>query len=437
MLPPRSPNRHPVRSSYWTQRWPGFIVPVAKSGLLLQLLFLANMSYLYGALFQSSDRVHALSVLAVDYDGGEIGQALRLAYNSTQASNFPTLEFHTPSEFPNPDHLETAVCRGGYWAAIYAHQGATERLFQAIDGTNTSVYDPGDAISYMYNGIVYPVVAASMIDANLRALVTIATQTFYTIAPEVRAAVNLSDPTIANVFLNPIQASTSITAPTNQGTRVLFNTVSMVMPQLMQFFFIMGLNAVFTFSGVFATMSKRDIFLIRLFLNKVFGLASGLAMAGYIWAFRESWEVSTGQFFQTWMCLWLFMDINFQVVDTFIEVLIPMRYWAYFFLSWIIINVTSTVWPFELSSSFYRLGYALPAHNIWTLLMTIWSRGCRNQNKVALPVLLAWWVIGHITSAWSARKRCLLNETVEQSGSIRQEESPASTGEESLEAHHK
>ncbi|EEU39815.1 uncharacterized protein NECHADRAFT_39320 [Fusarium vanettenii 77-13-4] len=423
LFPPRSSSRKPFRSPYWTQRWPQFIIPVTIVGIILQLLFLANMSYLYGVLFKSGSRAQALKVLAVDYDGVEIGKSLSLAYQALEAKTFPTLEYRSISEYPNPDLLQEAVCKGGYWGAIYTHADASTRLMDAIQGKNTTYYDPRKTVSYIFNGVYYPVITSSIIDPGMRALVSAASRIYCRVANEARLAVNLSDPISSNVFLNPIEASSIDLMPTSQGSRVLFNTVSMVMPILMQFFFSMAMNGIFTETGVFAKLSKRDIYAVRLIISKVYTLMCGICMSGYIWAFREDWGASRGQFFETWMCLWLYMEVNYLIVDSVLDVVVPIKFFAFFFLTWIILNVASTIWPFELSAGFYRWSYALPAHNTWTLLMTIWSGGCRAQNEVALPVLFTWWVVGHVTSAWAVRRRCLMNESIDEAKPLEMERS--------------
>ncbi|RSL57468.1 hypothetical protein CEP54_008295 [Fusarium duplospermum] len=329
------------------------------------------MSYLYGVLFKSGSRAQALKVLVVDYDGAEIGQSLSLAYQALESKTFPSLEYRPVSEYPDPDLLQEAVCKGGYWGAIYAHSDASTRLMDAIHGKNTTVYDPRKTISYIFNGIYYPVITLSIIDPGMKVLVSAASRIYYRVANEARLAVNLSDPISSNAFLNPIEASFTDLTPTSQGSRVLFNTVSMVMPILMQFFFSMAMNGIFTETGVFSTLSKRDIYIIRLIVSKVYTLLCAVGMSGYIWAFREDWSVSRGQFFETWMCLWFYMEVNYLIVDSILDVVVPIKFFAFFLLTWIILNVASTIWPFELSAGFYRWSYALPAHNTWTLLMTI------------------------------------------------------------------
>lgn len=68
-----------------------FISAVAGSSVLLQVLFLANLSYLYATQFNSSDCVHDLKILYVDHDGGVVDQSVTEAYQGLKGNDFPTL----------------------------------------------------------------------------------------------------------------------------------------------------------------------------------------------------------------------------------------------------------------------------------------------------------------------------------------------------------
>lgn len=57
-----------------------FFLVVTILAVMLQMLFLGNMSYLYGSIWKSSTRYHAFQVLFVDYDQGIIGKAVWEAY---------------------------------------------------------------------------------------------------------------------------------------------------------------------------------------------------------------------------------------------------------------------------------------------------------------------------------------------------------------------
>ncbi|KAJ3519060.1 hypothetical protein NM208_g14282 [Fusarium decemcellulare] len=408
LVPPRSSNRHPASSILWAGKWKTYIIPIIMAGLMLQLLFLGNMSYLFGALFKSNSRMHNLKILAVDFDNGDIGRAISGAYNNLQADSFPTVEFGSSSEYATPESLRNAVCKHGYWGAVYTHSGASDRLLNTIEGDNTTTYDPSDAVTYIWNGAYYPAITSSL-KGSLQTLISVASKVYPLSTPDAMKAVNMTNPVSASALLNPFEGTPWDIMPTDQGTRVLLNTVAMVMPVLMQFFFQMGLNGITTGAKVLESQSKRDVYIFRLFSGKIYTFISALGMTGYFWAFRESWGVTAGQFFETWMCLWFYMDINFNIVDTLIGTIIPMQFFAYFLLTWIIMNIATTVYPFELTPSFYHWGWALPAHNIWLLLVNIWS-GCRGSLDVTLPILFSWWVVSHATSAWSVRKRCLMAE---------------------------
>jgi hypothetical protein len=44
-------------------------------------------------------------------------------------------------------------------------------------------------------------------------------------------------------------------------------------------------------------------------------------------------------------------------------------------LTWIILNIISTISPFVINPFFHRWAYALPANEAYTILQDIWSRG--------------------------------------------------------------
>ncbi|KAF4150983.1 hypothetical protein CNMCM6069_004790 [Aspergillus lentulus] len=412
LLPPQSTNSRTAHSTFWAGKWKAYIMPIIMAGFLLQLLFLGNMSYLFGALFKSTTRMHNLKILAIDFDGGDIGNAISSAYSNLESDEFPSLEFDSSSEYRTPESVRKAVCDRGYWGAIYTHSGASKRLLTAIEGDNTTVYNPSDAVTYIFNGAYYPAIASSF-KGSLQTLLSVAAKLYPLASPDALKAVNMTNPMSAGALLNPFEATAWDIMPTNQGSRVLLNTVSMVMPILMQFFFQMALNGIMGNAKVLETQSKRDIYVFRLGSGKIYTFISSLVTTGYFWAFREGWGVTSGQFLETWMCIWLYMDINYLLLDTVIGTVIPMQFLSFFVLTWVIVNIASTVYPFDLTPGFYHWSWALPAHDIWLLLVGIWS-GCRSSLGKTLPILFAWWLVVHFSSAWSVRRRCLMAEVEAQ-----------------------
>jgi hypothetical protein len=123
------------------------------------------------------------------------------------------------------------------------------------------------------------------------------------------------------------------------------------------------------------------------------------------------------------MVVWLLHQIHYLVIDT-VTAFLPIPALPFFLLTWIILNLTSTVSPLELSPDFYRWGYALPANEAYTVLTDIWSNGAVPALHRALPILFAWWLVamgtavyGHIHRHRKACRPKLSHKTIRSSTS--------------------
>lgn len=380
-----------------------FLIGLGISFTLLQLLFLGNMCYLYGTQYRDGTRFHKLKMLYVDYDGDVVGQSVVDAYGMLSSDEFPSLIQSPASEYPTPKHVKTAVCKGDYWGAVYAHPGASSNLSAALatgNGNRTS-------LTYIWNGARYPAFSQSAIYSSIMSLVQVTKSAYYARnASSVLATAPLSkNPASLQAFLDPIQANEINIKVTEQGSRVLYNTVSMVMPIIQQFFFMMALNGISAQFHLYTKLGPTRNGLLRLCVSLAYTFIGSLCMAGYIWAYRESWDVNSNQFVLSWMSVWLYMHINFLIVDI-LTAYIPMQFLPFCILTWAIINVASSISPFELSPGFYRWGYALPAHELYQVLVQIWSDGCEDQLYRALPIMFSWWIACLAIVPFAMSHRC-------------------------------
>ncbi|KAK1140674.1 hypothetical protein N8T08_009987 [Aspergillus melleus] len=380
-------------------------IAVAGSFFLLQILFLANMSYLYATQFRSSTRFHNMKILYVDYDGGAVGQSVLDAYATLRGDSFPTLQRSDVETFPTPREVRAAVCSGDYWGAVYANTQASTNLTSALQG-GPGPYDSANTLTYIWNGARYPAMSMSAVYSSLQTLFAVTRSMYYAKnASEVLPFANLTSPTALQAFLDPIQATEINLKVTEQGTRVLYNTVSFVMPVIQQFFFMMALNGISAQFKILTKLGWHANGLLRMCISAAYTFVGALFMVAYIWSFRESWEVNGNQFALSWMAIWLYMHINFLIMDI-LTTFVPMQFMPFCVLTWVIVNVASTISPFELSPGFFRWGYALPAHETYQVLVQIWSNGCDDQLYRALPVMFSWWVVALGTVIFSVRHRC-------------------------------
>lgn len=144
--------------SYWTDKKKPLIIGIVFVFILLQLLFLGNLSYLYGVVYRSEYRVHRLNVLSLNLDtaNSSIYASLNAAYSQLQGDDFLSLQEHPASQYQSIEAAREAVCKGHFWAAVVVTNGASFRLSNALsDGTAAETYVSANAITVVYNSAKY------------------------------------------------------------------------------------------------------------------------------------------------------------------------------------------------------------------------------------------------------------------------------------------
>ncbi|GKZ71005.1 hypothetical protein AnigIFM50267_006679 [Aspergillus niger] len=372
---------------------------------ILQLLFLGLFCYLFGSIFQQTTHIHNLNVLFVDYDGGAIGRAVRTAYQQLQGSGFPTLREQSAEAYPNPASIVSTVCNIHYWGGFYIAPNASSRLSAALAGIGTATYNTSDVMTLVWNEARYSTVVDSAIQSNILSLSEAARVVYTTTnGPFILQTLNTSDQTAIATLADPWTLSTINIQPTTQGSRLIYNTLVVILILIQEFFYLGYLNGLYQQFHLYTSVDAHRIAIIRQLISGIYTFIGSLCTTGAIWAFRYGWHVNGSQFMITWMALWLFAHLNFLVLDVFTIWLAP-PFVPMALISWVVLNVSSILLPFELSPGFYKWGYALPAHAIFQVMVDIWSGGCNPQLDYALPVLFAYEVVGMVLSSLGVYRR--------------------------------
>ncbi|OCL12638.1 putative Nitrosoguanidine resistance protein SNG1 [Glonium stellatum] len=402
LYPKAHENRLPV--NHPTLRGPrhAFFKAAGRNFALLQILFLGLFAYIFGSLFQQDSHIHNLNVLFVDYDGGIIGTTVRNAYRSLQGNSFPTLIERAGSDFPTPDDLQHEVCDARYWAALYISSGASNKV-QAVAAGQSTNYNKNDIISYIWNEARYSAVIDSAISTNLQTLSSVARVEY--------ANRNWTDtiqtPSTASfsVFAEPWNLNSVNIQPTMQGSRLIYNTLVIILILIQEFFYLGTINTLYEAFKIYSRLCPHRIIIFRNVVSVAYCLLGSLSTAGAIWAFRAGWNVNGNQFALTWAILWLFAHVNFLTLDVF-SIWLPPPYVPMALITWVVFNVTSILLPFALSPAFYRWAYVMPAHEVYQVLLDIWSGGCNPQLRYALPILFALELSGLFLSGLGVYRRC-------------------------------
>ena len=371
---------------------------------MLQFLFLGLFSYIYGCLFQQSSHVHRMNILFVDYDGGSIGDAIRVAYTSLQGHNFPTLIEKSVSDFPEPSNLRSTICDANHWAAFYIPAGSSAKLQDVIYGNSTD--DSSVELSYIWNEARFPAIADTLISQNVGLLSTDARVAYISsLGTGHQQPVSANHSLTFAALASPWKLTSKNIQPTIQGSRLIYNTLVIILIMVQEFFYVSALNAIYLQFKIYTQIHPFRIIIYRTCLSMTCTFLGALGSAGAMWAFRTTWNVNGNQFALTWAIIWLFAHINYQALDI-LTIWIPPPYISMAFITWVVFNSASILIPFELMPKFYHWGYAIPANEVYRVLIDIWSGGCNPKLYIALPVLFSWEVAGLLLSSIGVFRRC-------------------------------
>ncbi|KAL2809159.1 hypothetical protein BJX63DRAFT_424078 [Aspergillus granulosus] len=374
-------------------------------GILLTLLFLSLASYIFGSLYQLNGHFHNLNVAFVDYDGGVIGDAVLQAYDGLRADTFFTLSQQSPSEFTQPQGLRSAVCDINYWGAIYISSGASDRLAAALsDADAASSYNSSNVLTWIWNQARYPTIVDSLAQ-QVRTLSEAARVAYVQLnGTGAVQSLNASNPAAVAAYSNPWELASINIQPTSQGSRLIYNTLVIILILIQEFFFLATVNGLYVQFGLFGRIKPLRMIFFRFLISALYTLAGSICAIGAVWAFRAGWDVNGNQWALSWITMWLFAHLNFLTLDV-VAVWLPAPFVPMALITWVVTNVASILVPFELSPAFYKWAYALPAHAVYNILIHIWSGGCNPQLDYALPVLFAYEITCGILSGIGVYRR--------------------------------
>ncbi|CAG7565405.1 unnamed protein product [Fusarium equiseti] len=259
-------------------------------------------------------------------------------------------------------------------------------------------------MTYRWNEALYAPTVDSAISASL-GLLSAAARVAYSTGNGTGKVTSVSGPATLSVLADPWKLQSINIQPTSQGSRAIYNTVVIILVLIQEFFYLGTINGLYAQFKLYARVDPYRIIIVRNAISLSYTFIGSLCVIGTIWAFKSGWNINGSQFVLPWVVLWLFAHINFLTIDVF-TIWLPHPFVPMALVSWIIFNVTSTLLPFDLSPAFYRTGYIFPAHELYQVVIDIWSRGCNPQLHYALQILFAWELVGLILSALGVFRRC-------------------------------
>lgn len=134
----------------------------------------------------------------------------------------------------------------------------------------------------MFNSANNASVELGNVLGNLQILIGAATPAYHALNSTAISSLNTSSCAAILAFTDPILASSIDIMPTPQSTKVLYDTVTMALPILQQFLFLMALNGINNSFSIYSRLKSSRIGITRLFISLLYTLVASATVAGYI-----------------------------------------------------------------------------------------------------------------------------------------------------------
>lgn len=278
-----------------------------------------------------------------------------------------------------------------------------------LDAVQNGVQQSQDSVRYVWNEARWITVAESYVLPSLTAAISGLNDCYTS---------NITAPLLANntlslpstrVLLSGVPAHSINIQPFEIGMRPFLNTVGMVFPILIEFFFAMamgGIGAIFKWYRPDRILSRYlNRFLLSLFFSCVIGISWGLWLEIY----REDFDLTGGQYCKIWLIYWMYGLIAFEVLDTAAS-FVPVPFLPLCVLTYVIVNVGGSVFPIDIKPAFYHLDYIWPSYNCFELLITVLSHGSTSRVYRNVPVLFGWLVVWMPLGFMANRRRCRMSQ---------------------------
>jgi hypothetical protein len=381
------------------------LIPAA---VMIMAVFWINSSHIYGLFHHQGAYVKRAHVALADFDGGDFGEALRTAAMLNNGSYGHPTYLNIDSTTSSPEQIRHDVFKGKYWAAIVVQPGASARFEEAVSGSASS-YNASNVYTYYLMPARYYTLYAAGIQSTVITTASTAAGVYSGryIAPRI-ARGRFGNTTVAAIALavpaQAVSANATSQSFADMDDKAFVNTLGAVFPVLMQFFFIMAWNGICNGMHLYAAYDLRTHILARFFCGLIWPFFSSLCSAGWTFAFRGSYNMTTRMFFAYWAVTWVYSMISFDLLDL-ITGFVPMAFVPFFLLTWIVFSVGAALGAPTILNNWYRINYFFPSLHWYQTFITIISEGGVNRLYYTLPILAAWCVLLKILSPLATKHR--------------------------------
>lgn len=387
--------------------------------ILMGILTLGIFSIYWGAMYQRMGRIKNLKMLVIMGDSEKvgnvdpvIGDTMTQILHSDRAKHYGTWEIRSYQDIAklaerhNNNTVEQEIKRiihhQKYWSSIYIKPNASYNLFQAIqlgDGsynaTNNTIlliYETGRDFLNMNQYVTPSILAIEKMWLKSQSNVTQKLLKNMDNKSKV-----LSNENSLSLISEPIMFTYQDQIPYTNPVLVAPNQVGLIYMIILTFFQVGFFSDVHMAVELTFSLKRPHYITYRLLsstlsyfvLSLFFGFVSLAMQVDFTAAFGKS----------GFLIYWMVCFLTFAAVGLANEIMamILIRIYAplvgYWLILWVLVNITPTFAPFELSPRIFRYGYAMPIHASSEISKVIFFNTWKGKMGYNFGILLAWVVL--------------------------------------------
>ncbi|PLW05879.1 hypothetical protein PCANC_21115 [Puccinia coronata f. sp. avenae] len=365
-----------------------YIRAVALSTLGTALVIISVLSIYWGTLWKLDERAYKLRGVVVDFDQGDVGQAVqRASQGLTGSSRQITWTVENPSAFKDPSSVAQLVLDERYWVAIVVQPGCTDNLRKAISSVDSnyngtaavSVYISQGRQEQAYSLFLSPqlreVLQAAQLSFRNQNAQSLSHSNFNLTNVMQNAPQTILDPFDFQVIdLRPFDVPVT-TALTAIGLIYVAFAALVACTHSLQARKQLGLNDKLTLTSLLKVRICSP-------LIAYFWLSFSYALLSVFFHVPFGRFRGAGGFPLCWIMFFLGMSALGLTIEVVTVILTP-QYVSYFMIFWIIWNISVCYLPIDVLPSIYAYAHMAPFYNIGRAARNIILDG-KNERKFCL-----------------------------------------------------
>jgi hypothetical protein len=374
---------------------------ISISGVLVLFFMIWGILPIYwAALGRSYNNIHNLSGYVVDFDGGEIGQAVTQAFKNISGPQQMSWLILDAAQFPGgPDEVAQALLDHKCWAAVTVNPQASTNLNASINAANASYNTTQAVTAYVTSGRNENIYRGYITPQVTLILTTISHSFALSFSQYLASRSDISTllRTAPELVVQPLSFTINDIRPFNVPVAAAVDYVGLIYLLILAFVLTNQLLAARVESGFEKRLRLRSLILLRLLwpVTLYFFVSLMYSLLSLAFGVPFSRNFGNAGFVIYWMMSWCSMSALGLALESMIT-LLTFKFIPVFLILWIISNVSVAFYPIEVLPAVFRYGFAMPFYNVSSTVRTI-IFGTKNEIGLNFGVQFSWIVISCIT----------------------------------------